>query len=132
MRLVRRETELRQRRSGGDALVAMVQATNLGNCDDLTSSRTLRRAFHWAIFGKREVCPGSMVVVDVGRENAPKVPLVEDDNVIETFSAPPPIATMPNGIRASQKNLRIFCMADGLATPSRRRPSACSWATSPA
>src|SRR6266481_9014932 len=87
MRLVRRETELRQRRSGGDTLVAMVQASNLGNCDDLTSSRTLRRTFQWAIFGKREVCPGSMVVVDVGRENPPQVPLVEDDCVIQTFSA---------------------------------------------
>ena len=47
-------------------MVAMVQASNLGNGDDLTSSGTLCRAFHWAIFGKREVCPGSMVVVDVG------------------------------------------------------------------
>jgi hypothetical protein len=64
----------------------MVQAANLGNGDDLTGSRTLCRAFHWAIFGEREVSPGSMVVVDVGQENAPKVPLVEDDNVIETFS----------------------------------------------
>jgi len=27
-----------------------------------------------------------MVVVNVGRKNAPEVPLVEDDNVIETFS----------------------------------------------
>src|SRR6266481_9492257 len=87
MLLVRRETELRQRRSGGDALVAMVQASNLGNGDDLTSSWALCRAFHWAIFGKREVCPGSMVVVDVGRENTPQVPLVEEDCVIQTFSA---------------------------------------------
>src|SRR5450755_4520659 len=87
MRLVRRETELRQRRSGGDALVAMVQASDLGNGDDLTSSWALCRAFHWAIFGKREVCPGSMVVVDVGRENTPQVPLVEDDCIVQTVSA---------------------------------------------
>ena len=41
MRLVRRETELRQGRSGGDALVAMVQASDLRNGDDLTSSWAL-------------------------------------------------------------------------------------------
>ena len=87
MRLVRRETELRQRRSGGDALVAMVQASDLGNGDDLTSSWALCRARDWAIFGKREVCPGSMVVVDVGRENTPQVPLVEDDCIVQTVSA---------------------------------------------
>ena len=87
MRLVRCEIELRQRRSGGDALIAMVQAANLGNGDDLASSRALCRAFHWAIFGKREVCPGSMVVVDVGRENTPQVPLVEDDCIVQTVSA---------------------------------------------
>jgi hypothetical protein len=87
MRLVRRQTELRQRRSGGDALITVVQAANLGNGDDLARSRTLCRAPLWAIFGEREVCPGSMVVVHIGRENAPQVSLVEDDCVIQTFPA---------------------------------------------
>src|SRR5258705_12176257 len=85
-RLVRCEAELRYLRSGGDALIAVVEAGNLWNGDDLACSRTLCRAFHWAIFGKREMCSRSMVVVNVGRKNAPEVPLVEDDNVIETFS----------------------------------------------
>jgi hypothetical protein len=86
MRLVRRETELCRQRSGGDTLIAVVQSANQGNGDDLASSRALCRTFYWAIFGKSEVCPGSMVVIDVGRENAPEVPFIEYDNVIETFS----------------------------------------------
>src|SRR6266403_561353 len=65
----------------------MVQAANLGNGDDLASIRTLCRAPLWAILGEREVCPGSMVVVHIGRENAPQVSLVEDDCVIQIFSA---------------------------------------------
>ncbi len=56
----------------------MVQAANLGNGDDLASIRTLCRAPLWAVFGEREVCPGSMVVVHIGRENAAQVSLVED------------------------------------------------------
>jgi len=111
MRLVRRETELRQRKSGGDALVAMVQASNLGNGDDLTSSWTLCREFHWAIFGKREVCPGSMVVVDVGRENTPQVPLVEDDCIVQTVSADRAddaldVCILPRGSRCRDDLLR--------------------------
>src|SRR5260370_41810277 len=65
----------------------MVQAANLGNGDDLASIRTLCRAPVWAILGEREVCPGSVVVVHIGRENAPQVSLVEDDCVIQIFLA---------------------------------------------
>jgi hypothetical protein len=65
----------------------VVEAANLWNGDDLARGRTLCRAFHWAIFGKREMCSRPMVVVNVGRENVPEVLLVEDNNVIETFSA---------------------------------------------
>jgi hypothetical protein len=40
-RLVRCETELRYLRSGGDALIVVVEAGNLWNGDDLARSRTL-------------------------------------------------------------------------------------------
>src|SRR5258708_38621865 len=98
----------------------MVQAANLGNGDDLASIRTLCRAPLWAVFGEREVWPGSMVVVHIGRENAPQVSLVEDDCVIQTFSADRADEAL-NGATRSQARRSAFMRQPAAAIRSASR-----------
>ncbi len=73
--------------SGGKAFVAVVQAADLGESDDLAATGRLDRTPVRAILGERKMCPGPMIVVDVGGENSTQVSHVEDDDVIETFAA---------------------------------------------
>src|SRR5271166_3649324 len=73
--------------SGGQAFVAMMQATDLRYGDDSAEPGWLDRARDGAIFieGKMGAC--SMVVVDVQRQDAAQMALVEDHNVIQVLTA---------------------------------------------
>jgi hypothetical protein len=44
-------------------------------------------AFHRRVRAEREVCPRKLVVRDVGPKDATKMPLIEDDDVVETLAA---------------------------------------------
>ena len=72
--------------SGGQSLVAMVQSADLRHDDDPTRARRLDRTRLGAILLERQMGPGTVVIVQVGRQDPPKMALVQDDDVIQAFS----------------------------------------------
>ena len=77
----------RRRASSGQAFVPMMQAADLRNGDDVAVRWWLNGTILRAILFEGEMGPGSMVIIEVRRQDTPQVSLVEDDNVIETFAA---------------------------------------------
>ena len=73
--------------SGGETFVAMMQATDLRHGDDSSGPGWLDRARDRAIFIEGKMRAGSMVVVDVRRQDAAQMALVEDHNVIQVLTA---------------------------------------------
>ena len=64
----------------------MVQATDLWDGDDVPDSGWLYRTAIRAILVEREVRPGTVVVVEVGGQDAIQVAFVEHHDVIETLA----------------------------------------------
>ena len=64
-----------------------MQATDLWDGDDLSESVWHDRARVRAILVERKMSARSMVVVDVRREDAAQMALVEDHDVIQTLAA---------------------------------------------
>jgi hypothetical protein len=65
----------------------MMQAANLRNFDHLTDPARHDRAWVGAILVERKMGAGSMLVVDVPRQNAAQMALVEHHNVIKKLAA---------------------------------------------
>ena len=77
----------RAKRLGRAPLVAMVEASDLWEGDDLAGLGWVYRAALRTILGEREVRSRRVVIVKVGRQHALQVTLIEDDDVIETLAA---------------------------------------------
>ena len=63
----------------------MVESANLWEGDDLACFRALDRPGDRAVLTQRQVSARTVVVVELRRENASSMPLVDDDQVVETF-----------------------------------------------
>ena len=72
--------------SGRPADVAMVEATDFANRDDLAEFRPLNWAAVGRILVEREVSTGLVVVREVAGEGAAQVPFAEDEDVIQTLA----------------------------------------------
>lgn len=53
--------------SGGSAPVSMVEPADLGDRDDPTQLWRFNGSSVWSIFPKRKMTPGTVIVVEVGR-----------------------------------------------------------------
>ena len=73
-------------RSGGPALVSVVQAADLWQLDYVADLGRHDRAGGGRVLVEGEMRAGAMVVVEVGREKSPKVALTEDDDVVEALA----------------------------------------------
>jgi hypothetical protein len=74
---------------GGAPLVPVMEAADLGDRDDVTPRRRLRRSRMRRVFGQRQMRPGPMIVREVSCQHAAQMPLAEDDDVIQTLAADP-------------------------------------------
>jgi hypothetical protein len=72
---------------GRATLVAMVQAADLWEGDNVACRRRLYGPRLWTILIQREMRPASMVITKVRRQHTAQVTLIEDDYVVETFTA---------------------------------------------
>ena len=63
----------------------MVQTTDLGYRGHLPSVARVDEAWIRAIFSQGQMRSGSLVIVPVRREDAMQMPLVEDDEMIQTL-----------------------------------------------
>jgi hypothetical protein len=74
-------------RLGREPFVAVVQATDLLEQDNLAGSGQVYGAAFRTILVEREMRSRLVVIVKVRRQHAAQVTLIEDDDVIETFAA---------------------------------------------
>ena len=63
-----------------------MQATKEGNGDDITLRRRLDFAWDRRVPVERHVRPGFVVVPNIFRQQAAKVPLTGDDDMVETVT----------------------------------------------
>ena len=77
----------RDRRLSSEPLVAMMEAADLREWDNLARSRWVYRTALRTILVEREMRSRLVVIVKVRRQHAAQVTLIEDDEVIETFAA---------------------------------------------
>ena len=68
------------------SIVAVMQATNFGSCDDFARRATDRPALG-RILAQAEVSAAPMVIGDVRANNPAKMSVVEDDHMVQTFAA---------------------------------------------
>jgi hypothetical protein len=73
--------------SCGSTLIAVVQAADLGEGNNIACGGKLRVTRPWAVLVEREMRSGAMMILKITRQYAAQVTLVEDDNVIQTFTA---------------------------------------------
>jgi hypothetical protein len=73
--------------SRGSTLIAMMEPAHLREGNNVTGGRRLDGARTWAILAQREMRSGVMMILKISRQDAAQVTLVEDDNVIQTFTA---------------------------------------------
>ena len=73
--------------SRGAPLIPVMEATDLGDGDDVTNFRRLTRPGMRRILGQRQMGPCSMIVRDVSGQHAAQMRLAEDDDMIETLAA---------------------------------------------
>jgi hypothetical protein len=69
----------------GATFIAMMQAGDLREGDDLASGWRLSWARFGTILVEREMRPRPMIILNIGRQGAAQVTLIENDNVIETL-----------------------------------------------
>ncbi len=75
----------------------MMKSTDLREGNDLAWARRPIRARLGTVFSERQVSPGSMVIVKVGRKDLPQVTFVQDDDVVQTLA--PDRADYPFDVR---------------------------------
>jgi len=63
----------------------MVETTDLGERSDPLDRWFLNQPGLRAVHLQRKMRPPALVVLEVGLDHPPQVPLVQDDDVIETF-----------------------------------------------
>lgn len=71
----------------GASFVAVVKTADFRSHGDRSSGCLSGRSTIGRVFLEREVCSASVIVPEVGCENAPKMRLVQDDHVIEACPA---------------------------------------------
>jgi hypothetical protein len=64
------------------AFVAVVHTADFGSHQD--AAGRLDGAFHWSILAEREVRARPLVVRDVGPKGSTKMPLIEDDDAVQS------------------------------------------------
>jgi len=64
----------------------MMQTTDLWEGNNLASGRWAYGPGLWTILVEREMRPRPMIVLNIGRQDAAQVTLIENDDVIETFA----------------------------------------------
>ena len=74
------------RRSGGEPLVAVMQAADFWESDDLARIGWMNRTRIRAVLLKRQVRSGSVIIVEVGRQDTAQMLFIHDDHVIEAFA----------------------------------------------
>src|SRR5262252_3234505 len=72
---------------GRSPLIAVVQTTDFGDCDDAPHGSVGRWSVIRRVFAKAQMCAGPMVIADIGREEPSEVRLINDDDVIETLAS---------------------------------------------
>ena len=65
----------------------MMQATDFWDGDDSSDAAMLNRPRVGAILVERKMCAGALVVVDIRRQDAAQMTLVEDHKVIQTLAS---------------------------------------------
>jgi hypothetical protein len=78
--------------------VAVMQATNFGNRDDGAELRRLDRPSVGSILVERQVSASLVIVGEVRGEETSKVPLAEDDDVVEALAPDRPDESLGEGI----------------------------------
>jgi pimeloyl-ACP methyl ester carboxylesterase len=68
--------------SRGSTLIAMMQAADLGEGNNVACGGKLHATRPWAVLVEREMRSGVMMILKIARQYAAQVTLVEDDNVI--------------------------------------------------
>ena len=76
----------RQNRSGGASFVTMMQAADLWDRNNLASGRLAYGPGLRTILGEREMRPRSMIILNVRRQDAAQMTLIENYDVIETLA----------------------------------------------
>ena len=72
---------------GGDAFVTVVQTANFRAHHDGSDACLGGGPVIGRVFLEGKVGSAPVIILDVGREHAPEMPLVQDDHVIEALSA---------------------------------------------
>jgi hypothetical protein len=73
--------------SRGSTLIAMMQTADLGESNNVASGGKLHATRPWAVLVEREMRSGVMMISKIAQQDAAQVTLVEDDNVIQAFTA---------------------------------------------
>ncbi len=84
--------------SRGSTLIAMMQTADLREGNNIACGVKLHATRPWAVLVEREMRSGVMMILKIARQHAAQVTLVEDDNVIETFTADRTDETLDVGI----------------------------------
>ena len=65
----------------------MVQATDTGKCNNITQLLRFNNSGFRRVFAQRQVSPARMIAINVFSKNPPQMPLVHDDDMVQTFPA---------------------------------------------
>ena len=71
---------------GGNAFVAMMEPANLRDLHDPTHRRKLNRSAYGCVLAQRQVSPRSLIVIEVGLQDAPQTGFIEDDHMIQALA----------------------------------------------
>jgi hypothetical protein len=96
--------------------VAIVQSADHRDGDDLAPIRRVPLAELRGILVEREVGPGAVIALEVSQEDAPQVPLSEDDDVVEAFPAKSPDHALAVTYRT--RNVAVGTTKKSMATRS--------------
>lgn len=116
--------------------VAVAQPADHRDADNTTLTGRFDGPREWCIACQRQVTPGLMVVVEVYRQNAMQMLLVEHDDMVETFTADGPAEPFHERIlpRTPMRGRRksLCHKADGVFGKDKREFSDYLAVTSPA
>src|SRR6266511_4201843 len=86
--------------SRGSTLIAMMQTADLREGNSVARGGKLHATRPWAVLVEREMRSGVMMILKIARQYAAQVTLVEDDNVIQAFTADRTDETLGVGTRS--------------------------------
>jgi hypothetical protein len=87
---------------GGSTFIAMVQAANLREGNDIAGRGKLYATGPRAVFAQRKMRSAVVMVLKIARQHAAQMALVEDDDVIQTFPADRTDETLRTGGSAKE------------------------------